>query len=321
MAAAEPGAGNAESMSRAEKILSQVDPAREIGVELGPLTRPIVPRSAGKIYYADHRSTAELRQKYAEHGKNGLVDLDALAEIDLVLADQTLSQALGDRAPVDYVIASHVIEHLPDPISWLCEIADCLRDGGHLCLAIPDKRFTFDHFRCSSVTRELLECYLGREKLPTVGQVFDHVAHAAQIDPAMIWRGKIGARVPVAGHTPRRALELARQVAATPAYHDVHCTVYTPYSFCEVLREVMELDLVPYEVAAFETTVPGDMEFFATLRVRRDLVSPLDRMATVPVLDPALHDMLPGTALDAVQQERGLVGSLIARLKGLILTR
>jgi len=292
-------------MLRSEKILSQVNLPREIGVELGPLTKPIVPRTAGTIYYADHRSTAELRRKYAEHGQKGLVDLDALAEVDLVVADQTLREALGDRAPVDYVVASHVIEHLPDPITWLREIAECLREGGHLCLAIPDKRFTFDHFRRCSATRELVECHLRRETQPTVGQVFDHVARAAQVDPSEIWRGKVGARVPIDGHTPTRALELARQVAAAPAYHDVHCTVYTPHSFCEILRDLMELDLVPYDVAAFEPTARGDAEFFATLRKRGNR-PPSERMATVPVLDPVLHEALDPT---------GAATLLLSRLK------
>ena len=280
------------AMTRSEKMLALIDVRTQAGVEIGPLTSPVVPRGAGTIYYADHRSTEELRSKYREHGRLGLVDLESIVPINLVLAERTLEEALGVRAPIDYVLASHVIEHLPDPIGWLQMIARCLREGGVLSLAVPDKRFTFDHYRQCTSTRELVEWHLRGERHPTPGQVFDHLANAAKVDAAKAWRGELGARVPLEGHTLPAGFGLAREVALRPAYHDVHCTVFTPCTFARTLRDFFELDLLPYEVARFVPTERLDAEFFATLRKRTD-VPRETRIASVPTLAVGLHDAVP----------------------------
>jgi len=47
----------------------------------------------------------------------------------------------------DYCLASHVIEHIPNPIAFFQSIAHLLKPGGVLSLAVPDKRYTFDFFQ------------------------------------------------------------------------------------------------------------------------------------------------------------------------------
>ena len=54
---------------------------------------------------------------------------------------------LPNERRVDFVIASHVIEYVPEMVSWLQCIGEALRPGGVLNLAIPasikiDKRLT-----------------------------------------------------------------------------------------------------------------------------------------------------------------------------------
>jgi hypothetical protein len=98
---------------RRRRILSLVDPSREVGLEIGPLANPIVERSMGRILYSDHRSTEELRQQYAPHADKGALALADIVEIDLVVPENTsLPAVLGERGPVDYVVASHVMEHI-----------------------------------------------------------------------------------------------------------------------------------------------------------------------------------------------------------------
>ncbi len=281
---------------RRRRILSLVDPARESGLEIGPLTSPIVPRATGRIFYSDHRSTEELRLQYAPHAATGAVDLLQIVEIDVVVPETTtIAAELGDRGPVDYVVASHVVEHVPNVIGWLNEIAACLHEGGHLCLAVPDKRFTFDHFRATTSTRDLIEQHFAKPEAPTPSQIYDHVAHVAQIDPGRVWTGRPVARQAMPGHDPAEGLRLARGVTEHGGYHDVHCSVFTPASFAEVIGDVVALGLVPFAFAALEPTRPGEVEFFATLR-KAALSSPEQRAAETPWLDPARHDALPGAA-------------------------
>src|SRR5690606_20581453 len=52
-----------------------------------------------------------------------------------------------DDASQDFVIASHVLEHLADPIGMLDEIHRVLRPGGVALVLLPDMRRTFDRFR------------------------------------------------------------------------------------------------------------------------------------------------------------------------------
>jgi SAM-dependent methyltransferase len=104
------------------------------GVEIGALWRkfPVPPHAA--VYYVDRIPDSDLHHHYAE------VTLPIIAPD--VVADATHLPFLP--ASLDFVIASHVLEHLPFPLAALGHWYDVLRPGGVLLLKIPDKRFTFD---------------------------------------------------------------------------------------------------------------------------------------------------------------------------------
>jgi hypothetical protein len=277
---------------RRRRILSLVDPARETGIEIGPLARPIVDKAMGAVLYTDHLSTEDLREHYRADAEQGRIDLSGLVDVDLVVpTGERLSDRLGPSGPVDYVVASHVIEHIPDPVGWLGDIAACLRDGGHLCLAVPDKRFIFDHLREPTQVRELVEWSQTRPARPTPGQVYDHVQNLAEVDGWAVWQGNAEVRRhrdPGSG----LALGMARE-AATGRFHDVHCTVFTPWSFALVWTEIMAQGLLPFEFASLDPTRFGDVEFFATFRKHAD-GSAAERVARAPILDPRAHHELPG---------------------------
>jgi len=82
----------------------------------------------------------ELRAKYTNHG----VDLAKIEEVDYVW--QGFSQFIG-ATKFDWIIASHVIEHVPCVISFLRDCESVLKPDGVLSLAIPDKRRCFDKLR------------------------------------------------------------------------------------------------------------------------------------------------------------------------------
>ena len=104
------------------------------GVEIGALWRKFPVPSRAAVYYVDRISDADLQQHYAEVTQP-IVPPD-------VVADATRLPFLP--ASLDFVIASHVLEHLPFPLAALRHWYDVLRPGGVLLLKIPDKRYTFD---------------------------------------------------------------------------------------------------------------------------------------------------------------------------------
>lgn len=59
----------------------------------------------------------------------------------------------------DFILSSHVIEHIANPIKALFEWKRILKETGYLILLIPHKDGTFDHLRPPSTIEHLIEDY------------------------------------------------------------------------------------------------------------------------------------------------------------------
>lgn len=211
-------------MDRTQEIRAYIDPAAQRGVEIGPLDRPVVSPTEGEVVYVDYFTAQELRQK---HSKNPAVNCDLVVDVCQIVGNKTLSQTLGEADFFDYVVASHVIEHVPDLIGWLREVAAILKPQGILSLAIPDKRFTFDYLRTLSTPGDAIDAYHARQRRPSVRHVFDHFASAVHIDPAAAWRSRIDPAQLTHYHSVPVAWQLA--VAAEEGeYIDAHVWIFTP---------------------------------------------------------------------------------------------
>jgi predicted SAM-dependent methyltransferase len=84
-------------------------------------------------------SVPELRRQYKE------LDSKELVEVDIVDNGEALSSI--ENGMVDFVVANHLIEHCEDPIGALSNWLRATRKGGIVYMAVPDKRFCFDHKR------------------------------------------------------------------------------------------------------------------------------------------------------------------------------
>jgi predicted SAM-dependent methyltransferase len=104
------------------------------GIEIGALWRKFPVPQRATVYYVDRLPDENLRRHYAEVPGP-------------VIAPDVVADAMRlpfPPASLDFVIASHVLEHLPFPLAALRHWYDMLRPGGVLLLKIPDKRYTFD---------------------------------------------------------------------------------------------------------------------------------------------------------------------------------
>jgi SAM-dependent methyltransferase len=230
------------------------------GLEFGPLTQPIVDADDGPIEYVDYLPTDALRAKY-ESDPN--VDAAGIAPVHVVLERGRLPAA-ALQGEYDYIVASHVFEHLPDPIGWLQQCAGALRAGGLLCLALPDKRYTWDILRPVTRLGDWVEGYCLAPDRPTLRQVFDATSTTALMPNGTPWhRPPSRAELQPERELPE-AFALARQ--ALDVHIDVHCSVFTPVAWLRLLADTHRLGLCPFELAWFHDTRPGEIEFFAGLR-------------------------------------------------------
>ena len=248
-------------MDRA-KILSMIDLASGRGLEIGPLNRPVVTRGMGRVEYIDRAPTEELKRWYAI---NDEVNVDEIVEVDHVWGSQTLFECVGSQRVYDYLVASHVIEHVPDLFGWLGEIASVLADGGIASFVVPDKRFTFDVLRRTSGDSELVDAYVRGLRKPDARQIFDHFYSFRDVNSPEVLQGASPADLPPT-HNARELMELCRRTLENGEYIDTHCWVFTPASFVGALDLGSRLGLLPFEVAEVIPTPPGAHEFYVSLR-------------------------------------------------------
>jgi SAM-dependent methyltransferase len=110
------------------------------GLELGPGHQPfVVPDDGVTVTFVDRWSpdqSGELFPQLAAHGT--FVRPDIVADFNTDRLD-----ALSDESQ-DFVIASHVLEHLAEPIGFLDAVHRVLRPGGVALLLLPDRHRTRD---------------------------------------------------------------------------------------------------------------------------------------------------------------------------------
>jgi SAM-dependent methyltransferase len=260
-----------ETSTTTRPELSQIDVAHMRGLEIGPLATPRVRKDEGPVRYLDHASAAELRQKY--ENDQGMRDrLDDIVDVDYVLGKSTtIAEAVASDAPFDYVIGSHVIEHIPDPIGWMDDLTRVLRPGGILSMVVPDKRYCFDVNRSLTETSDLVDANLRGLRQPSFRQAFDFYSKAigGMVDPAAAWAGADYSLVVRQDfdNPDAAALAACRHMLTSDEFVDVHCHVFTPDSFLGLLEHLARIDMIDYEVAAFVPTERNNFEFYVSLRL------------------------------------------------------
>jgi hypothetical protein len=268
-------------MSREDKVLYGLD-RNGLGLEIGPSHNPIAPKRKGfNVHVLDHLDAAQLREKYARHGELG-VNIDNIEEVDFVWSGLSLGETVGARACYDWVIASHVIEHVPDLVSFLQQCESLLKPDGRLSLVIPDKRYCFDCLNGVTSTGELLDAYAEKRTRPSPGKVFDHIAGASRRGTAVAWSREAQGDLDLI-HPFAQARDMWNRASTAPGYIDVHCWRFTPASFHLLLSDLRGLGLTGLGV--FSVFPPAGCEFYVTLgKVPEGESRDLDRLALLKTI-------------------------------------
>ena len=228
------------------------------GVELGASYAPILPKADGySVMVVDHADQEALRAKYRPHG----VDVARIEPVDAIDDGGEFTDLLDDGERFDYIVASHVFEHLPDPIHFLQRCERALGEGGRLILLIPDRRFCFDYLRPVSTTGQMLRAFLAGQRRHDAGALYDHYAMHATRDGVHIWSSPDGGAFAFSG-TPAAGYDFAAR--SSEDYVDCHAWVFTPSSCRLIFNELRTLGLMTMAEAFFHPTI--GCEFMVVLQ-------------------------------------------------------
>jgi SAM-dependent methyltransferase len=112
------------------------------GLEVGPGHAPLVTATADlSVRYVDRWDPDENRELFPELGQAEFPRPDLVRDLNRELLSGVPS---GSE---DFVVASHVLEHLANPMRVLADIYRVLQPGGVLVTLLPDRRLTFDRGR------------------------------------------------------------------------------------------------------------------------------------------------------------------------------
>lgn len=187
------------------------------GVEIGPGHAPFPVPSGVSVRYLDRWEPVENSALFPELGDQpGFPRPDIVANLDV----DRLS-ALRD-ASQDFVIASHILEHLANPLAMLVDVHRVLKPGGLLVLILPDRRVTFDSERSPTSLEHLADEY--RRDVREVSD--EHVIEA--IVAQVRFNGDIRDPTVLAAERTESEIDLHRR-------RSIHAHVWDMEEFNEVL--------------------------------------------------------------------------------------
>lgn len=247
---------HAASLAVRENLIAAASEEKTI-LEIGPFGKPVV--TGKNVAYFDVLDAKAL----IERAKALNYQIESVPEIDWVSPDGDLSVV---KKSYHAVISSHAIEHQPDLIRHLQQVAKILKPGGAYYLMIPDKRFCFDHFLAESTIADLMQAHREERRRHTLASVIEHRALTTHNDAAAHWRGEHGEQR--SGTALAEAVQAAIDEfdAAGGGYIDVHAWKFTPRSFVDLVTALHAMDLSPLVVESVLGTPRDRVEFTAILR-------------------------------------------------------
>jgi len=237
-------------LSRNEKLLYGCN-LQGIGLEIGASYCPVVSRKAGyRVEVLDHADAATLKDKYQGHN----VEVSNIEEVDYVWSGQPLHELTGKENFYDWIVASHVIEHTPDLVSFFQQCEIMLKPGGLLCLAVPDHRYCFDVFRPANTPGDVIQAYLEKRRRHSFGAIWDHFSMIAKKGDSAAWHKGHYGEYQLVHPKLDEAQAMLKRAQESGDYLDVHNWRFTPASFKLIVSDIGVLGYTSLSAKSFFDT-------------------------------------------------------------------
>lgn len=244
--------------ARREKILIHIDTQGQ-GLEIGPSHNPVAPKKDGfNVHIIDHLSREQLIEKYTGHG----VRLENIEEVDFIWSGEPYAELTGKSRFYDWIIASHIIEHTTDLVGFLNDCDSIMKEDGVISLAVPDKRYCFDHFRPLTGLSKVMDAHYSGNTIHSPGTVAEFYLNVVSRGGQIGWDHLNEGEYRFV-HSLDDAVEGIGKVVDDGEYIDVHSWCFTPHSLRLMIHDLNLLGLIPFREVSFFPT--GGNEFFMTL--------------------------------------------------------
>ncbi|MCQ0987052.1 class I SAM-dependent methyltransferase [Jiella marina] len=216
------------------------------------------------VKYLESRGTDELKQLMTDQGR----DPKVVEEIDFLLDREKSLSEMVEGETFDWVVSSHVIEHIPDTITHLRDVTSILSEGGVYALLIPDRNYCFDCLKPASTLGMFVEAFLQRRTQGTIRSFVDETRYGARPEGVKVG-GWTPAEVslPLQHKTPNWRQVLKQMIMAegeNAKNSFVHQWHYDPITFPQIVADLIDLDLIQMELVAIQPTY--HMDFMCVLR-------------------------------------------------------
>ena len=240
--------------------LTDVDTSKRI-LEIGPLCGPVFSKDEADVYYADVRSTKQLRQLHAD---NPALDPASILDVDVVVKT-TYAEAFKNMDKFEYVVLSHVLEHIPRLIAFFLDIVNVLSRNGKLYIFLPDHRYCLDHFRSPTSFAEAYYTHVNDLPYPPWRVLDCHLESTTASSPELFWSGCVVNAPLLASRRPFAFAGEKMREAEEKGHVSLHYSVFTQKSFLLLLYNMVNARLLPFRCISFFPTKPNDFTFGAVL--------------------------------------------------------
>jgi SAM-dependent methyltransferase len=196
---------------------------RGTGVEIGALHKPF--DLDANVIYLDREGTADLKKQY-----EGDPRVSDIIQVNIVCKDNTYP--FFDTNAFDFVINSHVLEHVTNPGRQIEEWLRIIKPGGILYMIVPDKNFCFDRRRDITTVEHLMAEYDENVSVTSIDHYRDYIVNT---------NGEDG----INRNTSEEYIH-----ACFEAQGSIHVHTFTPESINEFFAALSEK--LPFELVHFE---------------------------------------------------------------------
>ena len=244
---------NCVSIQRNE-FLANID-LKLKSLEIGPFASPFL--TGNKTRYFDIKDKKGLINRAKEHN----LDTSRIPDIDYVSPTADLKIV---KEKFDLVFSSHCLEHQLDLIEHFKDVGNLLIKNGFYYMAIPDKRYCFDHYIPHSLLSDVLNSHFFKTKRHTLKTVLSECETTHNF-PNLHWSGDNGQNI----YENNRLLcykDKIKMFMKSDDFIDFHQWRFMPDNFVFIVNSLYRMGLIELKLEKIFCTMKDSNEFFAILK-------------------------------------------------------